>query len=34
MKKIIIGNIISNIIWVLTVAVGVIGITLFAEKSK
>jgi hypothetical protein len=35
MKKIIIGNIISNLIWLFTVSVTVIGVTLFAlEKDK
>lgn len=34
MKKIILGNIISNIIWVVTVTVGVIGVALFIDEKK
>lgn len=34
MKKIILGNIISNIIWVFTVAVSVIGVALFIDEKK
>lgn len=34
MKKIILGNLISYVIWVVTVTVGVIGVALFIDEKK
>lgn len=33
MKKIILSNIISNLIWVVVVTIGAIGFVLFTEKE-
>lgn len=34
MKKIILGNLVSNIIWVVAVTAGAIGFVLFTEKGN
>jgi hypothetical protein len=34
MKKIILGNLISYVIWVVTVTVSVIGVALFIDEKK
>ena len=34
MKKIILGNLVSNIIWVVVATVGAIGFVLFTEKGN
>lgn len=34
MKKIILGNLVSNIIWMVVATVGAIGFVLFTEKGN
>ena len=34
MKKIILGNLVSNIIWVVVATVGAIGFVLFTDKGN